>query len=148
MNRNDGLNLSVGRTGNIQSNLLYFLIGGGIGAATALLFAPKAGKELRQDASEAVKYGLETTNKTVSHLKETADGYYQKAQDKASNLYQVAVKTVNEGIKQTKSIADDVVDKAQQISNGAEALSDERNPPLYGDENTPFDQRDSKAGVL
>ena len=42
-------NMNAG--GSWSTNLSYLLIGGGIGAGLALLFAPKAGSELRGDIS-------------------------------------------------------------------------------------------------
>ncbi len=39
--------------GSSTDRVTYFLIGAGIGAALALLFAPKAGKELRRDIADA-----------------------------------------------------------------------------------------------
>ena len=38
--------------GNSVDKLVYFLIGAGIGAVTALLFAPKAGKDLQAASYE------------------------------------------------------------------------------------------------
>ena len=39
---------------NISTRLTYLLIGGGIGAILALLFAPKSGHELRGDRARAL----------------------------------------------------------------------------------------------
>ena len=38
---------------NVSTKLTYLLIGGGIGAIIALLFAPKSGVELRGDIADA-----------------------------------------------------------------------------------------------
>ncbi len=50
------------------SKFLYFVIGGGVGAIIALLFAPRSGKETReliaQKASEGKEY-LSSTARTV-----------------------------------------------------------------------------------
>jgi len=45
---------------DVGSKLTYFLAGAGIGAVIALLFAPKAGRELRGDIADAnaAQYGL------------------------------------------------------------------------------------------
>jgi gas vesicle protein len=75
-----------GSGGGWSTTLSYLLIGGGIGAGLALLFAPKAGTELRGDLSSAAQRGLEGTRdlagKVVDHskdlystLKEKADQY-------------------------------------------------------------------------
>jgi gas vesicle protein len=132
--------------GGIGNNLLYLLVGGGIGATVALLFAPKSGKELRQDASEAVKYGLETANTTVSHLKETADDYYQKAQEKASEFYHAAMKTVNGKATEADSFA------GKKVGNPSPEFLTENNPanqsPMFESGRKPFDQRNIKTGIL
>src|SRR5919206_553741 len=41
------------------TKLTYLLIGGGIGAILALLFAPKSGQELRGDIADATRKGIE-----------------------------------------------------------------------------------------
>ena len=44
---------------NISTRLTYLLIGGGIGAIIALLFAPKSGQELRGDLADATRKGID-----------------------------------------------------------------------------------------
>jgi gas vesicle protein len=129
----------------VSSNLLYLLVGSGIGAAVALLFAPKPGKELRQDVSDVAKQGLETANKTVSNIKGTADDYYQKAQEKASAIYRVAFKAVDDGTQEAKNVAQDA---AEELLGDTGAAASEQTPPMYESGKTPFDQRDIKTGIL
>lgn len=74
-----------------KSLLWGALIGSVVGSVTALLFAPKSGRELRQDISEgarqvtekgqelAVKVG-EQSSQIVSKVKETADVVIQDIQ--------------------------------------------------------------------
>ena len=45
---------------NISTRLTYLLIGGGIGAVIALLFAPKSGHELRGDIADATRKGIDS----------------------------------------------------------------------------------------
>ena len=42
---------------DVSTRLTYLLIGGGIGAIIALLFAPKAGSELRGDIADVTRKG-------------------------------------------------------------------------------------------
>jgi gas vesicle protein len=56
---------------NISGTILAFLLGAAAGAAAALLFAPKAGEELRNDIAEAVNDPLITTA-LVSHAPRNA----------------------------------------------------------------------------
>jgi gas vesicle protein len=110
---------------NATRNLSYLLIGGGIGATLALLFAPKSGSELREDISTAASNGLEKTRETVGQIRENANAYYETAKDKATNLYStVSAKTdqltsaVKEIPEQTESL---IEDKVEQVSSAVEA---------------------------
>ena len=46
------------RGDSVSTRLTYLLIGGGIGAVIALLFAPKSGQELREDIADATGKAL------------------------------------------------------------------------------------------
>jgi gas vesicle protein len=70
--------------GNGGDKLIYFLIGAGIGAVTALLFAPKAGSELRSELADATKKGLDYARDTGRDLSERATEYYQTGVERAS----------------------------------------------------------------
>lgn len=76
--------MSEDRGGN--NSLLFFLLGTGIGALTALLFAPKAGSELRSDIADATKRGLDQARDTGPQLGERANDYYQTGVEKAADL--------------------------------------------------------------
>lgn len=76
--------MSEDRGGN--NSLLFFLLGAGIGALTALLFAPKAGSELRSDIADATKRGLDQARDTGRQLGERATDYYQTGVEKAADL--------------------------------------------------------------
>ena len=60
---------------NASTKLTYLLIGGGIGAILALLFAPKSGQELREDIAVATKKGIEKGKETAENLQEAAGDY-------------------------------------------------------------------------
>lgn len=72
--------------GNSGDKLIYFLIGAGIGAVTALLFAPKAGSELRSDIADATKKGLDLARDTGREVGERAQEYYHTGVERASDL--------------------------------------------------------------
>jgi gas vesicle protein len=48
--------------------LTYLLIGAGIGATIALLFAPKSGRELRGDIAELSRKGVEAGRETAHKI--------------------------------------------------------------------------------
>jgi gas vesicle protein len=71
---------------NGANKLTYFLIGFGLGAVVALLFAPKSGKELREDIAERTRRGIEKAGET-----------YETAREKAKEIVQEAKETVSRG---------------------------------------------------
>ena len=75
---------------SVSSKLTYLIIGGGIGAVIALLFAPKSGKELRDDIADASRKGLEKGKEAASQLGERAGEYYEAGREKANEFYQTA----------------------------------------------------------
>ena len=156
------------------NNLTYLLIGGGIGATLALLFAPKSGVELRQDISEGAKYGLETANEKVtqfrevagekvthlrevagekvSGLKDTASTYYNTVTDKVGELYGVATKSASDGTAEAKDLASRAANGAKElagIGEGEEPQNVTKEVPHFdsGDKR-PTEQRTAKANVL
>jgi len=84
------------------TKLTYLLVGGGIGAVLALLFAPKSGEELRSDIADATRKGIEKSRETASQLQEMAGDYYEVSREKASEFYQSA-----------QEKAEDLADKAK-----------------------------------
>ena len=72
--------------GNSGDKLIYFLIGAGIGAITAMLFAPKSGSELRSDIADATRKGLDYARDTGRDFGERAQEYYQTGVERASDL--------------------------------------------------------------
>ena len=70
--------------GNGGDKLIYFLIGAGIGAVTALLFAPKAGAELRSELADATRKGLDLARDTGRDLSERASDYYHTGVERAT----------------------------------------------------------------
>ncbi len=90
--------------GNGGDKLVYFLIGAGIGAITALLFAPKAGSELRSEIADATKKGLDYARDTGRDLGERATEYYQTGVDRASDLGTRSRETVNDLTERGKDL--------------------------------------------
>jgi gas vesicle protein len=66
--------------------LIYFLVGAGIGAVTALLFAPKAGSELRADIADRTRKGVDYARDTGRDLGDRASQVYQTGVDRASDI--------------------------------------------------------------
>jgi gas vesicle protein len=63
------------------SSFLWFLAGLGIGAAVGILYAPKAGDELRQQLREAAEEGRETVKQRARQAREQAGSWAEKGRD-------------------------------------------------------------------
>ncbi len=81
---------------NISTRLTYLLIGGGIGAVIALLFAPKSGHELRGDIADATRKGIDKSREAAQQLGDRASEYYETTRERASDLYSQAAERVGE----------------------------------------------------
>jgi gas vesicle protein len=78
------------------TKLSYLIIGGGIGAVLALLFAPKSGTELREDIADVTRKGLDKTKETAAQLQERAGEYYEVSREKAGEFYATAQEKAGE----------------------------------------------------
>src|ERR1700730_16197072 len=112
---------------SVSTRLTYLLIGGGIGAVIALLFAPKSGQELRGDLADATRKGIDRSREAAQQLgdrageyyeatRERAAEYYTRAAGKASDLYSQAADKVGEVAQTARETA------ARQTSTVAAAI--------------------------
>lgn len=90
---------------SVSTKLTYLLIGGGIGAVVALLFAPKSGHELRGDIADVTRKGIEKSKETAGQLQERAGEYYEVGRERASELYQTAQEKAGELSEKAKGAA-------------------------------------------
>ena len=105
------------------TKLTYLLIGGGIGAILALLFAPKSGQELREDIADATRKGLEKGKEVAGQIQERAGEYYEVSRDKASELYSAATDKASE-------IAEKAKDKVEDLSEMAKSAAARTTNPI------------------
>ena len=84
--------------------LIGFLTGAAVGSIVALLFAPKSGKELREDIKIKSQDFIED-----------ADEYMIKAKDKASQL-------INEGKKKSEKLVAETKEKVDTLLGEAERI--------------------------
>lgn len=113
------------------TKLTYLLVGGGIGAVLALLFAPKSGTELRGDIADATRKGVEKGKETAALVGERAGEYYEvtrdkagelvsTAQDKASAAYSAAQEKVSGAYSTAQEKAGEIAEKAKgAVSNAS-----------------------------
>ena len=101
---------------SISTRLTYLLIGGGIGAILALLFAPKSGEELRGDIADATRKGIDRSREAAQHLGERAGEYYQTGRERAGEYYEATRDRASELYTQA---ADKVGEVAQTARDAA-----------------------------
>ena len=90
---------------SISTRLTYLLIGGGIGAILALLFAPKSGEELRGDIADATRRGIDKSREAAQQLSDRAGEYYESTRERASELYSQAAEKVGDVAKTAREAA-------------------------------------------
>jgi gas vesicle protein len=97
--------------------LVYFLIGAGIGAVTALLFAPKPGSELRADIADVTKRGIDQARDTSRELNERANEILQTGTERASELYQTGVERANDLAARSKDSVNELTERGKELLN-------------------------------
>ena len=90
---------------SISTRLTYLLIGGGIGAILALLFAPKSGQELRGDIADATRKGIDRSREAAQQLGDRAGEYYEATRTRAGELYTQAAEKVGEVAQNAREAA-------------------------------------------
>ena len=90
---------------SISTRLTYLLIGGGIGAILALLFAPKSGQELRGDIADATRKGIDRSREAAQQLGDRAGEYYEATRTRAGELYSQAAERVGEVAQNAREAA-------------------------------------------
>lgn len=108
------------------TKLTYLLIGGGIGAILALLFAPKSGQELRGDIADATRKGIEKGKETAALVGERAGEYYEVSRERAGELYSTAQEkagelysSAQERVGELKSKGKELTEKAREATAGS-----------------------------
>jgi gas vesicle protein len=112
---------------NTTTKLTFLLIGGGIGALLALLFAPKSGQELRGDIADVTRKGIEKGKETAAIVGERAGEYYEVTRDKAGELYQAGRDKAGElSGKAREAVSSKANPFSAAIEAGKEAYSEEK----------------------
>ena len=97
---------------NISTKLTFFLVGAGIGAVLALLFAPKSGEELRNDIADATRKGIDRSRDAAQQLGAKATEYYDTGRAKVGEYYDSAKETAEEYYEATRERATELYDTA------------------------------------
>lgn len=111
------------------------IIGGAVGAVLALLFAPKSGKELRQDLAErsgdmydkASDFAVEQSRKMGEYVNEgkvRADELVRTARQQAGSLLSEAEHLMNDARSRVGSAQSGIKDNVGRIQEAARAGAD------------------------
>ncbi|HLO32889.1 MAG TPA: YtxH domain-containing protein [Anaerolineales bacterium] len=95
-----------------------FLVGSAVGAATALLFAPRSGEEtraeIRDKAVELRDRTTDTVKDTVSQAKSRASEIRDNVVDKAGELKERGKQTISHQLERVSHTADAGKEKVQE----------------------------------
>jgi gas vesicle protein len=116
-----------GDDGDAGARIAYFAIGALLGAAAALLLAPKSGRELREDLADATRKGVDRARETGSQLTTRAGEYYESATSRAGELAS--------GVREAASRRGERLSAA--VEAGKQAYRDEKRRTEGGGEDTP-----------
>lgn len=108
---------------NISTRLTYFLVGAGIGAVLALLFAPKSGEELRNDIADATRKGIDKSKEAAQQIGVKATEYYDTTRAKAGEYYETARETAGEYVDATREKATELYDTATTKAGEVAAMT-------------------------
>jgi gas vesicle protein len=101
-------------------NLFLLILGGGIGAAVALLLAPKPGRELREDIAETAASRYNDAVEAGKALRETAGEYMAAAKDTGTQVLDVASSRLG-AVKD--ELSEDAEKIGQILEEGVERVS-------------------------
>jgi gas vesicle protein len=107
--------------------LTFLLIGAGIGATLALLFAPKAGRELREDIADVTRRGVDIAGDKVRRASESASELYESGRSRVGDLYETARDRAAKGADAVTDVATRQKDQiAAAIEAGKQAYQEEK----------------------
>ena len=108
----------------LRDGLTYLLIGTGIGAALALLFAPKSGTELRGEIADVTRKGYDATLEKAKDLRTQSNDLIKTVREKADSVYDFAAtklvkaeEAAEDAVSATKAAVIDGIDKMQNDSS-------------------------------
>ncbi len=120
--RNENLTELTQRDSNFSlRGLTYLLIGTGIGAAVALLFAPKSGTQLRGEIADVTRKGYDATLEKAKDLKVQSADVITGVKEKANAVYDFAATQLAKG---EDALSDAVTTSKNAISDGISKVHD------------------------
>ena len=111
--------------GSATEKLTFLLIGAGIGATLALLFAPKSGRELRGDIADYTKKGLDAANEGARAIGDRAAEVYGTTSGRVAEVYGSASGKVAEAYGTASGrVAEAYGSAREKVAQSAEVVSE------------------------
>lgn len=105
---------------NSKDFLIGTLIGGIVGATTALFLAPKSGKELRDNIGEQAVIVKEKTGKITNDAREKSNEFAALAKEKSANLTQVVSEQSTQIMNKVRDLKSSKDQNGEQSENNPE----------------------------
>lgn len=106
------------KTSNMSDNMIYFLMGGLVGAGVALLLAPQSGRETRDMLAQRAQEGKNYLVEKGTVLKDQVVQKSQELKDQAADYVDRGLKAVDEGLRSAEGQKDRV---GKAVQAGQEA---------------------------
>lgn len=106
---------------NSGDKFVYFLIGAGMGAIAALLFAPKAGSELRAEIADVTKRSADQARDQARQVGERATEYYQASAEYATDLAERSKEAITDAAERSREAITDVTERGKELINRQKA---------------------------
>lgn len=103
----------------------WFLAGLGIGALVGVLYAPRAGRETRDELVANALDARDKANQLYSQGVDQATQYVQQGKEVANQAVQDGKVAFNQAVQQTKSVADKAVQDSKEVIGQATSQSKE-----------------------
>ena len=114
-------------TGGGNGNMMYLIAGGLIGAATALLFAPKAGSALRGDIADVTRKGYGGALDLTSKVKDQTGTLVQSIREKGSELVDAASQKFGSATESAGESVNSALDQGAGTANDVLSLDENDN---------------------
>ncbi|MFC0270330.1 YtxH domain-containing protein [Metabacillus herbersteinensis] len=102
---------------NSKDFIIGSLVGGIIGAATALFLAPKSGKELRDDLGQQATVVKDRTGKFTNEALEKSNGIASMAKEKTSTLSQVVTEQSSQIMNKVRDLTNSSKENGDVVEN-------------------------------
>src|SRR5262249_29672581 len=113
-------------SGASAEKLTFLLIGAGIGATLALLFAPKSGRELREDIADVTRRGIDAAGEGARRASDAASELYETGRVRAGEAYGAARERFGEAYGTARERVGDAYGTARDRVNDAYGAARDR----------------------